>query len=316
MTVVLTRPDVRPTAVRGRVTPSRGAPYLLSGTLALVAAIAAGVTFFDDGVLTGPAVAVGNARGTALMILVLGVPVLVASIVFSGRGSVRAIFVWLGGTAYLLYNAVMFLFATPFNHLFLVYVAMLSLALWTVVLLVPAVDRDRLVVRFSPKLPARGIGAYLTTIAALNALIWLRTAVPATLGDEPTSFLDEIGLTTSPTFVQDLAFWLPLTALAGVLLWRRAAWGYLIAGPVLVYGVLEAVGVAVDQWFGYRADPTTSYASLGGVWLFAGLAVVGLIPTYLFLRAIGQPLAATPQRRDRDERPGPEMGWSRLGRRR
>jgi hypothetical protein len=316
MTSVLTRRDRPSTAVGGTVIPSRGAPYVLSAGLAVVAATAAAATFFLDGILTGPAVAVGNARGTALVILVLGVPVLLGSIALTRRGSVRALFVWLGATAYLLYNAVMFLFATPFNHLFLVYVAMLSLALWTVVLLVPAVDRYQVASRFSPGLSARGVGAYLVTVATLNTLIWLRTAVPATVSDEPTSFLEEIGLTTSPTFVQDLAFWLPLTALGGVLLWRRTAWGYLIAGPMLIYGILEAVGVAVDQWFGYRADPATSYASLGGVWLFAGLAVVGLVPAYLFLRSIGRPLTAMPERRERDERPEPEMGWSRLGRRR
>jgi hypothetical protein len=260
----------------------------LAGALALVAASAAAVTFFWDGVLTGPAVAVGNARGTALMVLVLGVPVLVGATVRTARGSARALLVWLGATAYLLYNAVMFLFATPFNHLFLLYVAMLALSLWTVVLLVPTVDRDRLAGQVAPGLPARGIGAYLVTVAVVNALIWLRTALPASLSDEPTSFLAEIGLTTSPSFVQDLAFWLPLTALGGVLLWRRTAWGYLIAGPVLTYGVLEAIGVAVDQWFGYRADPTTSYASLGGVWLFVALAAVGSVPAYLFLRGVGQ----------------------------
>jgi len=55
---------------------------------------------------------------------------------------------------------------------------------------------------------------------------------------------------------------------------------------MLVYGVLEAVGVAVDQWFGYHADPSTSYASLGGVWLFVGLAAVGLIPASVFLRRV------------------------------
>ena len=278
--------------------PSRTAAYILSGALAVVAAIAATATFFLDGILTGPAVAVGNARGTAFVILVLGVPVLVGSIALTRRGSVRSLFVWLGATAYLLYNAVMFLFATPFNHLFLVYVAMLSLSLWTVVLLVPAVDRELIASRFSPGLPARGIGAYLATVATLNTLIWLRTAVPATVSDEPTSFLDEIGLTTSPTFVQDLAFWLPLTALGGVLLWRRTAWGYMIAGTMLTYGILEAVGVAVDQWFGYRADSTTSYASLGGMWLFVGLAVVGLVPTYLFLRSIDRPLVTTRERVD------------------
>jgi hypothetical protein len=317
MTSLLIRREAPSTTTvhRGVFAP-RGAAYTLARALAVVTAIAAIATFFLDGILTGPAVAIGNARGTALVILILGVPVLLGSIALTRRGSVRALFVWLGATAYLLYNAVMLLFATPFNHLFLVYEAMLSLSLWTVVLLVLAIDRERLASRFSPGLAARGIGAYLAAVATLNTLIWLRTAVPATMSDEPTSFLEEIGLTTSPTFVQDLAFWLPLTVLGGVLLWHRTAWGYVIAGPMLVYGILEAVGVAVDQWFGYRADPTTSYASLGGMWLFAGLAIVGLVPAYLFLRSIDWPLAATPERRQRHERPGPEMGWSRLGRRR
>jgi hypothetical protein len=44
-------------------------------------------------------------------------------------------------------------------------------------------------------------------------------------------------------------------------------------------------------WFGYRADPTTSYASLGGMWLFAGLPAVELIPAYLFLWDFARPLA-------------------------
>jgi hypothetical protein len=154
---------------------------------------------------------------------------------------------------------------------------------------VRAVDRDALAARCRPGLPARALGAYLVTVAVLNALIWLRTAVPASLSAEPTAFLAEVGLTTSPSFVQDLAFWLPLMALAGVLLWRRTGWGYLTAGTMLTYGVLEAVGVAVDQWFGYRADPTTSYASLGGMWLFVGLSAVALTTAYLFLRAVDRP---------------------------
>jgi hypothetical protein len=36
---------------------------------------------------------------------------------------------WLGSPAYLDYNAVLLLFATPFNHLFLLYVAMLPLSI-------------------------------------------------------------------------------------------------------------------------------------------------------------------------------------------
>jgi hypothetical protein len=283
MSTVLSRPDVSSRTPSEPAVPARGAAYWLSAALAVVVGAAAAFTFFAEGILTGPAVAVGNARGTALVMLVLGLPAFAVSAALTARGSVRALFVWLGATLYLLYNAVMFLFGTPFNHLFLLYVAMLSLSIWSLVSLVRGIDRDAVVNRMSSRLPARGIGAYLLAIAVVNALVWLRTAVPASLDDEPTAFLAEIGLTTSPTFVQDLAFWLPLTALGGVLLWRRTPWGYLVAGSIATYGVFEAVGVATDQWFGYRAEPGTSYASPGGVWLFAALAVVGSVVAALFL---------------------------------
>jgi hypothetical protein len=118
------------------------------------------------------------------------------------------------------------------------------------------IGRDAVARRISGRLPARGIGAYLAAVAILNALVWLRTAVPESLSGEPTAFLADIGLTP---------------------------WGFVIAGAILTYGVFEAVGVACDQWFGYRADPDTSYASLGGVWLFAGLAIVALAVAVLFL---------------------------------
>jgi len=283
MSTVMFRPDAPSPASSEPTIITRSVAVRLSAALAVIVTIAATVTFFADGILTGPAVAVGNARGTALVLLVLGVPALCGSLVATMRGSARALFVWTGVVLYMLYNAVMFLFATPFNQLFLVYVAMLSLSIWSVVFLVRDIDRDAVARRVSRRLPARGIGTYLVVVAVLNALVWLRTAVPESLSDEPASFLTDIGLTTSPTFVQDLAFWLPLMSMAGVLLWRRTPWGYLTAGSIVTYGVFEAVGVACDQWFGYRADPDTSFASPGGVWLFAGVSVVGLAVAALFL---------------------------------
>ena len=60
------------------------------------------------------------------MVLVVAAPLVILSMVAAARGSVRAPVVWLGGLAYLLYNAVLFPFFTPFNPWFLFYVAMLS----------------------------------------------------------------------------------------------------------------------------------------------------------------------------------------------
>ena len=87
---------------------------------------------FAAGILRGPAAMNGSVRGTALVMLAAGLPVLIASMLAARRRSARAMMLWLGSAAYLAYNAVMLLFATPFNHLFLLYVAMLSLSIWSV----------------------------------------------------------------------------------------------------------------------------------------------------------------------------------------
>jgi hypothetical protein len=166
---------------------------------------------------------------------------------------------------------------------------MLSLSLWSLVAVLRSVEVTAFGARVSPHLPARGLAVYTWVVVALNALVWLRAVVPATFAERPTAVLDGTGLTTNPVYVQDLAVWLPLAAAAGVWAWRRLSWGYLALGAVLVFWVVESVGVAVDQWLGAAADPSSAVASSAGSVLFAVSAVVGLVPLALHLRALDRP---------------------------
>ncbi|MBG6224670.1 hypothetical protein IWX63_001232 [Arthrobacter sp. CAN_A2] len=261
-----------------------GAAYGLSAALGAVTLLAASASFFLPGVLQGPAVTRGTVRGTALVMMVLAVPLLFAAMSVASRNSARALVVWLGVVAYIVYQAVLFLFGTPFNALFPVYVAMLSLALWSAAALMWQIDLAGFDARFDERLPARGLAAYACVMAALNALVWLRTIVPAILSDSPPAFLDGSGMTTNPVFVQDLAVWLPLLMVASWWLVRARPLGRLIVGALLVMLVIEGIGVAADQWFGAVADPGTPFASMSAVPLFAALVVIGMVPLLVYLR--------------------------------
>jgi hypothetical protein len=260
-----------------------GPTLWLSSALAVVAAVSAALTFFLPDVLTGPAVTTGNARGTALVMMVAGVPLLVLSMLRATRGSWRFHVVWLGILSYLTYNAVLLLFGTPLNSLFLLYVATFSLGLFSLGTLVNATEphavSDQLV-----GLPRRGMAIFVWTIVGLNALVWLRGIIPTIGAADPTAALEGLGLTTNPSWVQDLAFWLPMAAIAAAWLWLRKPWGYVLVGAWLVYGLIESVGVAVDQLFGYAADPTTEHATQAGAAVFGILALVNLIPLYFYFR--------------------------------
>lgn len=253
-------------------------PHALSGALAVAATMSAAVSLGVPSVLTGAAVGNGNLRGTALIVLVLGIPVLLTAMLRTSRGSARATIVWLGTLGYLLYQAVLFCFATPINALFLPYVAYLGLGMWSIVALVPAIDRPAFAERLSPGTPFRTVAAFTLVITVGNAAAWLSAIVPALVDGDPASLLKGTGLLTNPVYVQDLAIWLPLFTVAACACWQRRPWGYLVTGAALVMLALEGVGVATDQWFGSQADPSSPAASMTMVPVFAGLAVViGLV---------------------------------------
>ena len=254
----------------------------LCAAVALLVVVAAVPTFFVDGILNGTPVMNGSARGTALTMFALALPVLAVGLVTSTRGSVRGRAALIGALGYLTYNATLLVYATPFNELFLAYVALLGLSLWSLVSAL--LDPLPLLVPGS-RLPVRGIAAFILTVVALNALAWLRFVVPD-LGEDPPGFLDGTGLTTNPIYVQDLAVWLPALAIVAVLLWQRRTSGVFLAGAGLFFWMIEAIGVAVDQWFGHRADPASDVATLAGVVLFVVLASATLVPLVLWLRAV------------------------------
>jgi hypothetical protein len=258
----------------------------LSRALIAVSAVAGLVTVARPSVFRDPASYAGNALGTYVVILVVALPVLAYAMRAASRGSLRAHFVWLGSVCYLLYASVLASFSLRFNALFLVYVASLSLAVWSLVALLRCIPADELPARCSALLPTFGIGIYLITIAVAFAALWLADVLPAMLtGDVPGSLRGTM-LPTNAVQVLDFGFTLPLCAVAGVWLTRRRPWGILLSGAMLVFLVLEAVSVAVDQWFGQRVDPlvpTTVIVS------FAVLAIVGAVPMLVFLRSIDAP---------------------------
>jgi hypothetical protein len=261
-------------------------PYVVTAGLAAAAAFSAAFTLFGQDVLRGLPVMNGSARGTALVSLFVAVPLLAISALAVARGAVRPVIAWLGAAAYLLYNAFMFLFMSPFNSLFLAYVAMLGLAFWVVVTVLRAIDVKDFSKRFAVTIPLRPIAAFLAVIAALNALAWLVQIVPATFTSNPPAFLVGTGLSTPAGWVQDLAFWIPLMIVAAAWMWRRMAWGLVLAGALLVFGVLESVGIAVDQWFGHAADPSSTVVAAVMTPVFAVLAAVQMVPLYFYFRAL------------------------------
>ena len=239
---------------------------------AAAATVAAAPSFFAPDLLHGVPVMDGNLRGTALVTL-MTVPLLLLA---SWRGSVdpRATAVWVGALAYLLYQGVMFSFATPMNSLFLAYVALLAAAGWALAVLVLHVDHQVAARRLGPAFSARPLAVVLAVTAGLNALAWLVLSAPVTWTGRVPSVVVDSGLPTAVTWVQDLSFWLPAAMVVAFLTWRGRPTGPLLAA-FFVYYTLEALGVASDQWWGTRADD--QHPELASYPAAAGALVVAVL---------------------------------------
>ena len=276
----ITMPEVA--ARRWRAGPPSAA-YWLGSALTAVVFTWTVMALMLPSLFKDPAASVGSARGTALTLLVVALPTLLTGMALTARGSVRGSLLWSGALAYVAYNMVLFTFGVTFNRLFLLFVASLSLAVWSLIVVLPSINREAIERSTSPHLPRRSIAAYVAVATGLFGLLWLRDVVPAVINDARPAGLEGTVMLVNPVEVLDLGFTIPLAVLASVWLWRRRSWGVLLSGLILVMLTIESVSIAVDQWFASIADPDFPTSAIA---LFAGMTIVNLIPLVALLTCL------------------------------
>ena len=276
--------------------PYGSTPQFLSVLLVADAIVATVASLVRPDLIHGPAVSVGSLRGTALVVLVVALPVLVASMVAVRRGSMLAIVGWLGALGYITYQGILFLYGSPFNGLFFFYLGMLSFGLWAVIALVPRLDIAAFSGRFGPRTPVRAIAGFFVVLTGAFYVLWLKAIVPALFESESPAFLVGTGMITGAGQIIDLSFALPVTLLAAVTIWQRRSWGYLLAGSMLVMLGIESISIGVDQWFGALADPNSPVVSAALAPIFAVIAAIDFSFFAVYARSASLGTAARTRR--------------------
>lgn len=260
-------------------------PYLLSSLLALVTITATAAGFFITDLFQKDNLALaGNARGTALVILAVAVPVMVVSMFLSARGNLRARLVWLGMVTYIFYNSFYFTFSTTFHRFFLVFLAMLSLSGWALLVLLMHTNVEQTKAAFAPKTPVRFTAIVLLFPVLIFLIVDLKEMLISTIENSlPVSILNT-QMPSNHFHVVDLAFLVPVFLMAAVWLWQRRAWGFTLAGMMMSYYTIELFGIGIDQWFGGRADPTSPLADASALPVFVAMSAAYLMALMFFIR--------------------------------
>jgi len=267
-------------------------PYVVASTLTLVlAVVATGVGLFVPAFYRDAEVLLPQLYGQDLLTLAVSVPALAIALYSAYQGSLRGYVVWLGVTGYLLYTYASYAFLTAFNELYLVYVALFALTLFTLIGGIARIDPTVLKGALDGH-SVRGYVAFQALVAGLLALMWLADVGPASLaGTRPPSIAE----TTLPVPViqsLDLSVVIPSFALSAALLWKQRAWGYVFTSVLLVKGT--TLGLAVLAMIVFMLQDGQS-VPLPQIVLFAVLSLTGLVLVVRFIRAIpsGSPTTQT-----------------------
>jgi hypothetical protein len=184
---------------------------------------------------------VAQMQGNDTITLVVGLPLLVVSAWLALAGSLRGRLLLAGTLGFFLYTYMSMSMLAAYNALFLVYVALFTFSLYAFILTMLSFDLADLPRHFSPQLPRGWIAGVLFAIGGFLFLAWMGRIVAPMFQHQVTALENT---TTLVIQTMDLALIVPLAILAGILLLRRSAWGYLLASVAVLKGLTMALAVS------------------------------------------------------------------------
>lgn len=272
------RLDRHVTPDAGRVSGAKSglrAAFWFSGVIAALMVVASAVGLFVDELYRDGQWAREALRGGDLTTIVVAAPVLLGSMLVARRGSRAAQAVWLGALTYSVYNYAYYVFGSAFNDIFVLHIALFSLSIAALVLMVANIDIDAIASRFRGVKGARLIGGFLATVGVVLGGLWLFLAIRFAVTGELMADLPADGIHL--VFAIDTSLLVPALVLAGVLLWRRTAPGFVFGTAMAVMGLMYQVNLMMAGLFQASADvPGVKAFPLEGILLAAGFALATL----------------------------------------
>lgn len=255
--------------------------YAVSGLLSvlLIFSSVAGLLYGGGGLYDPYPASLAALIGQDAVTLAVGLPLLLASMWLTSRGSTRGLLLWTGTLFYFAYSYYFYVIG-GFNTLFLIYVAIVSTSLYGLLHLLFNIDPEALKARFGPRAPTRLSGGFMVGYALLFAAMWIGLSLSSVAaGTRP----DEVFHTVVAI---DLTVLLPLLFFGGLRLWRREPWGYVLGGLLLtklvISGFTLAFTTALGAWWAQEVAPFDAFLFV----LFAAMMAGGLTLLVLYFRSI------------------------------
>lgn len=227
-----------------------------------------------------------QAMGQDLVTLLIGIPIMLGSLYLIRQNSLKGNLIWMGTVFYFLYSYASMSFLASYNQLFLIYVALFSLSLYTFVYGLVSLDIKTIKKSISPGKTTKIAGAFLIFSGALLAVMWIKMIVDSLLTGTAPSALESY--TTLVIQAMDIGVVFPATLIGGMLIIKGKEWGYTLVSILLIKASL--LGTAIISMIFFMAQNGVELA-LGQVIFFAVVAAAGISISIAFYRRIKDPLS-------------------------
>lgn len=224
---------------------------------------------------------ISQMQGQDLITLIIVIPVMMGSLYLISKDSLRGRLIWMGTIFYFLYTYVSMSFATSYNQLFLVYVALFSLSLFTFLGELISMDIKKVKENFSSNKMRKVTAIFLFIVGLMLAGMWLKMIIDSLImGAEPLA-LEKY--TTLVIQALDLGIVVPTAILSAYLLIKNNEWGYVIASIFLIKASL--LGTAILSMILFMALNGVDVA-LGQILFFVIFTLAGIIIAIVFYSKI------------------------------
>ncbi len=209
-------------------------------------------------------------RGFDWVSLIICVPLSVLGAFLYRGGRLRGQLILAAVFTYFAYIYLIGVVGNAFNDMFLVWTAVFSTGAFGLALVLAGIDVPGLPAKLGVAFPRRGLAAYMMVLAVALLGQYLAQVVAAHAARRPPTPLEVY--TTLELAALELGIMVPLHIVGAVLLWRRNAWGYLIAIPLAFAAAMTFIALSVGQVLLYVSFGRGSAADLVQPIVFAGVA--------------------------------------------
>jgi hypothetical protein len=185
--------------------------------------------------------------GNDWVTLMVAVPLLVLALLTARRGAVQGLLLWFGLIGYAIYNYAYYLLGAALNVFFLLYVVAIVLSAVTLILALSRLNAVRVATSFRRATPVRVIGGYLAFVGFGLGSVWVAMWAAYVFAGQPTPVEPEAFKVVAAL---DISLMVTGLMFGGVLLWRRKAWGYVIAAIASIQASLYLLVLSVNSIVG------------------------------------------------------------------